>query len=169
MLKRVVKAIARQHGMTATFMAKPYAEAPGSGLHIHVSLFDRKGQNIFAPSKSRAKTRAPFATQLRHAVGGLAQTMVEAMAIFGPNANSYRRLRPGAYAPLSPSWGVNHRFPAMRIPLSGPEDTRIEHRVAGADANPYLVMAAVLAGIHHGLVHRCQPGEMIECGQVIQG
>jgi glutamine synthetase len=105
---------------------------------------------------------------MRHAIGGLAATMTEAMAIFAPNANSYRRLRRGGYVPLTPNWGHNHRAVALRIPLSEPRDLRIEHRVAGADANPYLVMAAVMAGIHHGLVQHCEPGPMVGAGEIIE-
>ena len=87
------------------------------------------------------------------------------MAIFAPTANSYRRYRPGLFVPLAPNWGVNHRGVALRIPLSGAEDTRIEHRPGGADGNPYLVMAAMLAGIHHGITKRCEPGPMVAPGR----
>jgi glutamine synthetase len=105
---------------------------------------------------------------LRHAIGGLTATMAESMAIFAPTANSYRRYRPGLFVPLAPNWGVNHRGVALRIPLSGPQDTRIEHRPGGADGNPYLVMAAILAGIHHGITNRCDPGPMVAEGEVIE-
>jgi glutamine synthetase len=87
------------------------------------------------------------------------------MAIFAPNANSYRRLIPDNFAPLSPNWGYNHRCVSLRIPVSSDENRRIEHRAAGADANPYLVMAAVLAGIQYGLEHRSDPGRMVEEGE----
>ncbi len=94
--------------------------------------------------------------------------MAESMAIFAPNANSYRRFRPNSYAPLAPNWGPNHRNLSLRIPLSGAADTRVEHRVAGADANPYLVVAAVLAGIHHGIVNRSDPGPMVQTSEVVE-
>jgi glutamine synthetase len=84
--------------------------------------------------------------------------MGEAMAIFGPNANSFRRLAPGAYAPLAPNWGVDNRTVALRVPLVRGAASRIEHRPAGADANVYLATACVLAGIHHGLVNALDPG-----------
>jgi glutamine synthetase len=97
----------------------------------------------------------------------LADTMGEAMAIFTPNANSYRRLVPDNFAPLAPNWGYNHRNVSLRIPVSGDKNRRIEHRTASADSNPYLVMAAVLAGIHHGLENKCDPGPMIAEGEEI--
>jgi glutamine synthetase len=90
--------------------------------------------------------------------------MSDAMAIFAPNANSYRRFVPGAYVPLTPSWGYNHRDVSLRIPVSSHQNRRVEHRVAGADANPYLVAAAVLAGIHYGITQRCEPGPMVAEG-----
>jgi glutamine synthetase len=148
LLKRAIKAAARADGLQATFMAKPFADRSSNGLHIHVSLLDGAGGNRFAADEP----------SLRHAIGGLQATMAEAMVLFAPNANSFRRLRPLSYAPTAPTWGYNNRTVALRVP-SGPEPARrIEHRVAGADANPYLVLAAVLAGIHHGLERRLDPG-----------
>jgi glutamine synthetase len=160
LLKRVVKHVARAHGMAACFMAKPFSQTAGSGLHIHISLLDAQGRNVFGAPDGLSDT-------LRHAVGGLLETMAEGMAIFAPNANSYRRLRTGVYVPLTPNWGRNHRQMSLRIPLSGPDDARIEHRVAGADANPYLVLACVLAGIEHGLETRAAPPPMIEAGTIV--
>ena len=159
-----MKAVAQRHGLGASFMAKPFAEFAGCSLHIHVSLKDKAGRNVF----SGKTADGAFSDTLRHAVGGLAATMAEGMAIFAPNANSYRRYRPGLFVPLTPNWGINHRGVALRVPLSGPEDTRIEHRPGGADGNPYLVMAAVLAGIHHGITNKCEPGPMIRPGEVIE-
>ena len=88
--------------------------------------------------------------------------MSDAMLIFAPNANSYRRLRPEMFAPVEPNWGANHRNVALRIPSAGEKDLRFEHRTAGADANPYLVAAAILAGVHHGLSEKIEPDRMIE-------
>ena len=150
--KRLVRGVASRHAMEATFMPKPYEESAGSGAHLHVSLLDERGRNVFASDD------AAGSETLRHAIGGLAATMAEAMLIFAPTANSYRRYRPEAYVPLSPTWAVNNRGVALRVPVSTPENRRVEHRVAGADANPYLLTAAVLAGIHHGLTHRIDPG-----------
>ena len=165
LLKRIIKGVARQHGMAATFMAKPFADIPGSGLHVHFSLYDSDGRNVFFEANSLEIPA--ISDTFRHAIGGLAETMSDAMAIFAPNANSYRRLIPGNFAPLTPNWGYNHRDVALRIPVSGEKDCRIEHRVAGADANPYLVMAALVAGIHHGIFQGCDPGEMIPEGAEI--
>jgi glutamine synthetase len=152
LLKRAVKGVARRHGLEATFMAKPFAELSANGLHIHVSLLDRDGRNAFDDAKDGGEER------LRHAIGGLRATMAEAMAIFAPNANSYRRYRPGTYAPLAPTWGYDNRTVALRVPAARGAASRIEHRTAGADANPYLAAAAVLAGIHHGLARGLDPG-----------
>ncbi len=88
--------------------------------------------------------------------------MAESMAIFAPNANSFRRLRPNSYAPLATAWGYNNRTVALRIPATGGAARRVEHRTAGADANPYLTAAAVLAGIHHGLTRHTEPDEPVE-------
>jgi glutamine synthetase len=156
LLKRAVKSAAAKNGLAATFMAKPFADTAGSGLHMHVSMLDEKGNNIFAGESKDGN----FSDQLRHAIGGLGKAMAECTAVFAPNANSYRRYAPGFFVPAAPTWGPNHRGVAMRIPLSGPQNRRLEHRVAGADANPYLVVAAVMAGIHHGISQRCEPGPM---------
>ncbi|RED49923.1 glutamine synthetase family protein [Aestuariispira insulae] len=161
MLKRAIKAVARNHGMVASFMAKPFAETAGCGLHIHVSLVDEDGNNYFA-GPTDPETGVPMAATLRHAIGGLQEAMAESMAIFAPNANSYRRLQAGSYAPINTAWGSNNRTVSLRIPHCDERSVRVEHRVAGADANPYLVMAAVLAGIHHGLENEIDPGKPIE-------
>jgi len=155
-LKRIVKGVALRHGFEATFMAKPYRDMAGSGTHVHVSLLDEAGRNVFA---SDGETDHPL---LRRAAAGLLATMPEAMALFAPNANSYRRLRPEAYVPLHPTWAGNNRGVAVRVPLSGPEDRRLEHRVAGADVNPYLLTAAVLGGMLHGLEHELEPPPPLE-------
>jgi glutamine synthetase len=154
--KRLVRGVATQHGMEATFMAKPYAEMAGSGAHVHVSLLDENGRNAFASSDPAGNDI------LRQAIAGLATTMSDAMLIFAPTINSYRRYRAEAYVPLNPSWGVNNRGVALRIPVSDADNRRVEHRVAGADANPYLLTAAVLAGIHHGLTRQLDPGPPLE-------
>jgi len=155
-LKRIVKGVALRHGMEATFMAKPYRDMAGSGTHVHVSLLDEAGANVFA---SEGETDHPL---LRQAAAGLLATMPEAMALFAPNANSYRRLRPEAYVPLHPTWAGNNRGVAVRVPLSGPEDRRLEHRVAGADVNPYLLTAAVLGGMLYGLEQELEPPSPLE-------
>lgn len=162
LLKRIVKGVALKHGYSASFMAKPFTELAGSGMHIHASLYDEAGNNIF--DDPQVSEPPAISTRMRHAIGGLAETMAEGMAVFAPNANSYRRFVPDSYAPTSPTWGYNHREVALRIPVSGDRDRRIEHRVAGADANPYLVAATVLAGIHHGISQKCDPGPGVQEG-----
>ncbi|HSM68686.1 MAG TPA: glutamine synthetase family protein [Xanthomonadales bacterium] len=157
LLKRAVKAAAKKNGLAATFMAKPFAEHAGSGLHLHISLLDEKGKNVFS-----GVAEDDFSDTLRFAVGGMRAAMPESMAVFAPNANSYRRFAPGWYVPASPNWGPNHRDLALRIPVSSQENRRVEHRVSGADANPYLVAAAILAGMHHGITEQVDPGPMTE-------
>lgn len=152
MYKRIAKGVAVRHGVEATFMAKPFTERSGNGLHLHVSVNDSGGENIFA-SEDPAGTPA-----LRHAVGGMKATLADGMAIFAPNANSYRRFRANSYAPVAPTWGVNNRTVSLRVPAGPAKGRHIEHRVAGADANPYLALAALLAGVHHGLANGADPG-----------
>jgi glutamine synthetase len=164
LLKRAVRAAARRNGLTATFMAKPFAGISGSGMHVHVSLLDDDGNNVFAGNCEHGA----FSNTLRHAIGGLGKLMAESTAIFAPNANSYRRFAPNAYVPATPSWGENHRGVALRIPLSSAANKRVEHRVAGADSNPYLVVASILAGIHHGITHQCEPGTMVQEGEKLE-
>jgi glutamine synthetase len=154
-LKRAIKAIAEQQGMIASFMAKPFVDQAGSGTHIHVSVLDRDGNNIFACNQDTP------ADTLRHAIGGLQRVSRDCMLMFAPHANSYRRFVLNAFVPLNDCWGFNNRTVAMRIPHSNEANVRIEHRIAGADANPYLVTAAVLAGILHGLEHQPDPGAPI--------
>lgn len=159
LLKRIIKGVARKHGMIATFMAKPYAEYAGSGMHIHMSLLNKEGRNTFA-GPIEPVSGLPISPRLKHAIGGLAATTGEAMAMFAPNANSYRRFVANSYAPINTAWGVDNRTVSLRIPRSDAAGMRVEHRVAGADANPYLVMACVLAGVHHGMTNKIDPGPM---------
>ena len=155
LLRRVIKATAEDQGMIASFMAKPFMDQAGSGTHIHVSVLDREGRNIFACTPDQ-----PSDT-LRHAVAGLQKASADCMLMFAPHANSYRRFVLNAFVPLNDAWGFNNRTVAMRIPHSDPANIRIEHRIAGADANPYLVTAAVLAGILQGLEDKGDPGAPI--------
>ena len=152
MLKRAIKAIAAKRGLMASFMAKPFADQAGSGAHIHVSLLDKDGRNIFACTPD-----AP-SDPLRHAIAGLQRASADCMLVFAPHANSYRRFVLNAFVPLNDAWGFNNRTVAMRVPHSDPANVRIEHRIAGADANPYLVAAAVLAGMLQGLRDKGDPG-----------
>ena len=149
--KRIVKSVARAHGCEATFLPKPYRDMAGSGLHIHVSLLDSSGRNIFAAAN-------PLESKpLRHAIAGALASLGDGMAICAPGPNSYRRFRAEAYVPIHPTWSINNRGSAVRVPASDAANLRLEHRLAGADANPYLVTAWLLAGIHHGLTRELEP------------
>lgn len=153
LLKRLVRAQARRHGVTACFMAKPIEKYAGSGMHLHVSLQDASGGNVFTEA-----TPGSWEPKLLHAIGGLRATMAESMLVFAPHANSWRRFVAQSYAPLSTSWGVNNRSVALRVPAGSANARRIEHRPSGVDANPYLVAATVLAGIGKGLAEGLDPG-----------
>jgi glutamine synthetase len=155
LLKRLIKATAEKHGFVATFMAKPYAEWTGSGMHVHVSLADDDGNNLFAAEDPTQNEL------LLHAIGGLKAAMAESMLIFAPNANSYRRFRRNSYAPVAANWGINNRTVSLRVPAGAAKSCHIEHRPSGADANPYLVMAAILAGMHYGITEKEDPGAPI--------
>jgi glutamine synthetase len=150
--KRAAKGVALKHGAEATFMAKPFIESAGSGFHLHVSVNDKDGRNIMAADAAEGSPA------VRHAIGGMKALMADSMAIFAPNANSYRRFKANSYAPVAPAWGVNNRTVAFRVPAGAAQTRHIEHRVAGADANPYLALAALLAATHHGLTNRLDPG-----------
>ncbi len=142
LLKRVVKGVAQSLEMQATFMAKPFAHQPGSGLHVHVSVVDEKGVNRFGAAGGEEL--------LRHAVAGMQALMYDSVGIFAPNLNSHRRYL-GPFVPTTCDWGHNNRSVAFRIPAAQGSGRRIEHRVAGADASPHLVLAAILAAVLHGI------------------
>ena len=152
-LKRIVRMQARAHGVTACFMAKPNEDYAGSGMHLHVSMLDKAGSNVFVEA-----VEGFYSDAILHALGGLRATMGESMLIFAPHANSWRRFASQSYAPVSPTWGVNNRSVALRIPAGDIKARRIEHRPSGVDANPYLVGATVLAGIRHGMRNKIDPG-----------
>ncbi|MCY1489170.1 Gamma-glutamylputrescine synthetase PuuA [compost metagenome] len=154
--KRLVKGVANRHGMQACFMAKPFDHLAGTGMHMHVSLADAEDRNLFASDD-------PAGTPLlRLAVGGMLASLLDSLLLFCPNANSYRRFQANSYAPLAPTWGVDNRTVSLRVP-GGPANTRhIEHRICGADANPYLAAAAILAGIHRGIREELDPGAPVE-------
>ena len=152
-LKRIVRAQARAHGVTACFMAKPVEAYAGSGMHFHVSMMNAAGKNVFVEA-----VEGQWSDTILHALGGLRATMGESMLVFAPHANSWRRFASQSYAPVSPTWGVNNRSVALRIPAGDIKARRIEHRPAGVDANPYLVAATVLAGVRHGMANNIDPG-----------
>lgn len=151
--KYLVKGIAKKHGYGASFMAKPYGEESGSGLHVHFSILDESGANVFNNGTFEGSD------VLQHAIGGLLAAMPECMLIFAPHLNSYRRLRSGSHAPVNVAWGYENRTTALRVPDSPNVARRIEHRVAGADANPYLVLSAILGAAFNGIENKLEAGE----------
>ena len=155
MYKRLVKATAQAHDLEATFMAKPFADSAGNGMHLHVSMLDEAGNNAFASDELEGSP------QLKQAIAGMKAPLADSFAIFAPNANSYRRFRANSYAPVAPTWGVNNRTVSFRVPAGSPASRHIEHRACGADANPYLAVAALLAAIHHGISGKLDPGPAI--------
>ncbi|TWF56948.1 glutamine synthetase family protein [Neorhizobium alkalisoli] len=157
-LKRIAEQAARKHGLKSTCMAKPYADHAGSGLHVHASIIDRDGKNILD-----AKGGDP--QKLKSVSAGMLKTMRDAQLIFAPFANSYRRFQPGSFAPVDIDWGFGHRGTAVRIPDADGPAARIEHRVAGADANPYLLLTAILGGMLLGLDETLDPGPATEPGK----
>ena len=158
LLKQVIKSVSRKHGYIASFMAKPFGDRDGNGFHTHVSLLDGEGRNIFDDGTDQGSER------LRHAIAGLADVMADSMLLLAPHRNSYRRLQRGVHGPLVPNWGYENRYVAMRIPNGEGAARRIEHRIAGADANPYLSLAVILAGILHGLESRQEPEPPTQAG-----
>ncbi|MEP1209103.1 MAG: glutamine synthetase family protein [Rhizobiaceae bacterium] len=154
LLKRIVKECARMNGYEATFMAKPVIGQPGNGMHVHASLLDEDGKNIFAGAEGDGR--------LRHAVAGLLSSMQEMALVFVNTRNGFRRMAPGSYAPTRVNWGANNRSVSVRLPAAPDVAKRLEHRVSGADANPYLVLAAILQGIDEGLqVAQEPPAELV--------
>ena len=139
LFKRLVRGIAQKHSLAATFMAKPHGQWSGSGCHVHFSLLDEKGQNLFDNTSGVGNNIS--SPTLQNAVAGLLEAMPESTLLFAPHLNSYRRLATEQDSPSVVAWGHDNRTTAIRIPTSG---NRIEHRVAGADSNPYLVLAAIL-------------------------
>ena len=134
-------------------MAKPLLDEAGNGLHMHISICDEEGNNIFAAGDQPTPL-------LHHAIGGLLEAMPECMSMWAPLVNSYRRFKGGtSCAPVSQSWGMENRTVAFRIPLAKANAWRVENRVPGADANPYLAMAATLAAMLHGIDQQINPGE----------
>ncbi|CAH0539665.1 glutamine synthetase family protein [Vibrio marisflavi] len=152
--KRLIRQIANKHGFDATFMAKPFHDQAGSGQHVHISLLNANGRNLFSnlDGSSSELFYQTISAMLAQARG--------TMALLCPNVNSYRRFIPGAYVPTTANWGENHRGVALRVPISDAKNRRIEHRIAGADVNPYLLVATVLGGVLSSpnyLASQCPP------------
>ena len=163
LFKLLVKGLARRYGFAGSFMAKPYEEWNGSGMHMHFSILDQQGRNIFDNGGEEGSDR------LRHAVAGCLAAMPGSTLLFAPHENSYDRLVPNAHAPTGIGWAYENRTSAIRIPSSGPKARRIEHRVAGGDVNPYLSVAAVLGAALNGIEDRIDPPPPIRGNAYEQG
>ena len=148
-LRRLIKETAELHGYEASFLSKPFLDHSGSGMHVHISLFDEKGNNAFADNSK----------QLQQSLAGLQATMYDSFSIFASNLNAYRRYSPNQFVPVNNTWGPNNRSVALRIPTGDNKNTRIEHRVSGAEANSYLVLSSILSGIHYGITNKLIPSE----------
>jgi glutamine synthetase len=159
MLQRVIRQVSLKHRMGATFMSKPVNKDAGTGMHMHVSLLNEKGNNVFS-SKGGAKA----SDALLHSIGGMLATLPESMLILAPNVNAYRRFEAGQCVSVSRSWGIENRTVALRVPFAAGNENawRIENRIAGGDANVYLLLASALAGIHYGMTNKIDPGPATE-------
>ncbi|WFC84853.1 glutamine synthetase family protein [Enterobacter quasiroggenkampii] len=146
-LRRLTRYVAEKHGLQANFMAKPFSQLSGSGLHIHFSLNNSRGENVFASPVNA------LSSMMRLCIAGQLALMPASVAILAPGVNAFRRLRKNLTEPVFNSWGYNTRSAALRIPCSDDGNRRIEYRLAGADANPYLAAATILTGMLYGLEH----------------
>ena len=152
MFKRTIREAALKHDMYATFMAKPIQGQPGSAMHIHQSIVDKKtGKNIFS-NEDGTESEAFY-----HFIGGMQKHVPNALVMFAPYVNSYRRLTPDASAPVNVKWGYDNRTTALRVPRSDPQARRVENRIPSSDANPYLALAASLACGLIGLKNKIMP------------
>ena len=152
LFKRLMREVALRNDVFATFLAKPMEDEPGSSIHIHQSVNDAKGRNIFSdPGESQ------LADRLRYYIGGLQRFTPAAMIFFGPYVNSYRRFAHGDGAPTNVEWGIDNRTAGLRVPISHPDNRRIESRFAGSDVNPYLAIAATLACGLLGMRQKIEP------------
>lgn len=154
LLRRVITECAHKHGLRATFMAKPFLEWPGNGMHVHASIIDSAGDNIFSGDDGDLR--------LQHAASGMLSTLRDTLLLYIPSFNGYRRLQSGSYAPTRIAWGRNNRSVVVRVPASDEAARRLEHRMSGADANPYFVLAGVLGGMLEGLESERMPPPAVE-------
>jgi glutamine synthetase len=156
LFKRTVREAAIAHEMHATFLAQPISNEAGSALHIHQSVVDNDGNNIFS-NKDGSDTELFMSY-----IGGLQKYMRDALLIFAPYANSYRRFLNYWASPVNLAWAVDNRTAGLRVPDAGPEARRVENRLAGSDVNPYLVLAATLACGYLGMTEGVSPDKPIE-------
>jgi glutamine synthetase len=144
--KRLLRTTARRFGMEACFMSKPFSHSSGSGMHLHLSLADGAGANVFADPSEGALSEV-----MLQAIGGIRSSMAASMLVLAPVLNSWRRFAGTVYSPASNTWGYEDRNVALRIPAGGAKSRHFEHRVAGVDANPYLVATIVLGAALDGI------------------
>ncbi|MEM7056906.1 MAG: glutamine synthetase family protein [Pseudomonadota bacterium] len=155
--KRTIREAALRCGCYATFMAKPMAQQPGSAMRIHQSVVTQKtGKNIFSKKDGEPSDR------FYHFIGGQQAYFRAATALVAPYVNSYRRLVPHLTAPINLDWGQDNRTTGFRVPIAPPEARRVENRVVGADANPYLAIAACLASGYLGMMEKIDPREAVQ-------
>ena len=154
--KMLVRGLARNHGMAASFMAKPYEDYAGNGLHTHFSIIDDAGNNLMANGTFEGSAL------LQHAIAGCMKGIPDLALIFAPHGNSYERLVPNSHAPTGVCWAYDNRTASIRVPGGNPQARRIEHRVAGGDVNPYLFLAAVLGSALIGIEQKLDPGPPIK-------
>ncbi|PKR50537.1 glutamine synthetase family protein [Thalassospira marina] len=151
--KRLIRTCARRFGMEACFMPKPFGSEPGSGMHLHLSMADETGANLFADQPDGS-----LSPLMLNAIGGLRQTVGDTMLVLAPFLNSWRRFASTVYSPASDDWGVENRNVAIRVPGQPGKTRHFEHRVAGVDANPYMVATLTLAAALDGIENKTDPG-----------
>lgn len=155
LFKMLVRGLARNHGMAASFMAKPYDEYAGNGLHTHFSIIDADGNNLMANDTFEGTQ------MLQNAIAGCLKGIPDLALIFAPHGNSYERLVPNSHAPTGICWAYDNRTASIRVPGGSFKARRVEHRVAGGDVNPYLFLAAVLGSALIGIEDNLTPGAPI--------
>jgi glutamine synthetase len=158
LFKLAVRDLAAAAGMAATFMAKPFGDTTGSSCHLHLSLVDRDGANVFHDDDADDG----LSDRLRGAIGGVLEHASELMLLYAPTVNSYRRTTSGEFSGNGRSWGFDSRMVSCRVLVEGPSSTRLEWRVPGADVNPYLAIAGLLASAADGIASGTDPGEPLE-------
>ena len=155
LFKRIIRQVALRHGIYATFMAKPMQNQPGSAMHLHQSVVDEEARNIFADDNGTDSAR------FHHYVGGLQRLLPQIAPLFAPNVNSFRRMKPVHDAPINVQWGLDNRSCGLRVPRSEGQNRRVENRLPGADANPYLAIAASLLCGYVGMIEEIEPRDAI--------
>jgi glutamine synthetase len=155
--KRTMREASLKHDVAATFMAKPITDQPGSAMHIHQSVVDIKtGKNLFSNADGS------MSELFMNHIGGLQKYIPELLPLFAPNVNSFRRFLPDTSAPVNVEWGEENRTVGLRVPEANPQNRRVENRLAGADANPYLVLAASLLCGYMGMVEDLKPSAPVK-------